>query len=131
MKVVSVAPQIDMSRESRIIALGSKLHLQGERQIILYIRIIKVGDVSICPGSAQPIKIHDFRRLFSVYLRDQMGVFRYTVPVKVYDYLNRRICLQNRTYGCLRIFIGITPVELSIDNIINTGIMDRLNSFFI
>ena len=127
MKIITVSFQINMPCKSRVILFRCNLHLQGERQIILDIWIIQIGNIAICPCPAQSIKIHDLRSRFSIHFRYQMCVRIYTVSVKIDCNFNRRIRFQNRPYCTFCILICPAAVKLPINNIIHSAVMKRLN----
>ena len=127
MKIITVSFQINMPCKSWVILFRCDLHLQGECQIILDIWIIQIGNISICPCSAQSVKIHDLRSRLPIHFRYQMCVLIYTVSVKIDRNFNRRICFQNRPHCTFRILICPAAVKFSIDNIIHSAVMKRLN----
>lgn len=61
--------------------IGIQLHLKGERQVILNIRIVEILDISVCPRPAQAVEEHDFRRLLSIHFRHQVGRFGNSVSM--------------------------------------------------
>lgn len=100
-------------------------------KIILNVRIWQIGDISVCPCSAQSVKIHDLRCRLSIHLGHKMCPLCHTISVQINGYLNGRICFQNRAHTCLCILIRVASVQLSVDDVIDTFIMDRFNPFLI
>ena len=128
MEVIAVCPQIDVPHEPRIPALGGELHLEGKGKVILYVRIVEIINIPVRPRTAQAVKIHDLRGWLPVDLRHQMGSLRHSIPVQVDGHLYGRIRLDDRADGRLGVLICIAPVKLAVDDIVHSGVMDRLNA---
>ena len=131
MHIITVGSQIDAAGKPGIVFLAGQFHLKGKRQIILYVWIAQIFDISVCAGAAQSIEEHDLCRRFSVDLRYKMGVGRYPVSVQVDHHLNAWIFRQNRTHRLLRFAVCIASVQLTVYNIVNSGVMYCLDSFCI
>ena len=56
MQIIPVGSQIDIARESRILFLTGKLHLQRKSEIILYVRIAQVFDIPVVRDRLSPLK---------------------------------------------------------------------------
>ena len=57
-----------------------------------------------------------------------MGSLRHPVPVQVNGHLYGRIRLDDRADRRLGVLICVAPVKLSVDDIVHSGVMDRLNA---
>ena len=57
-----------------------------------------------------------------------MGSLRHSIPVQVDGHLYGRIRLDDRADGRLGVLICIAPVKLAVDDIVHSGVMDRLNA---
>src|SRR5699024_7731630 len=73
----------------------------------------------------------DLCRRFSIDLGDLVGSFCDAVPVEVVQDFNRRVFCQDLLHCFSCICVCITPVQLTVDSIIDTHIMGRVDSFVI
>ena len=122
MHVVAQALQVDFPGVAWKIGRRPQLHLQAEGQVLLPVGIGQVLD-SPLRGLAQPVEEHDLGRRPAVHLRHQMHILPHSIPVDVQHHLDRRVFLQDARHPLQGVVVGLAPVQLSLPQVIDRGVM--------
>ena len=125
MQIEALGLQVNISRIARIFLARCELQLQRKCKVLLRIRIRQIGDGLILAVAGDPVKEHNHRRRLSVNLRHKF-LSVHPIPVQIDDDLDRRIFLQDILHRHTRIVVGCTPIQHTVDEIINTRVVNYL-----
>ena len=127
MHVVTIALQIDPSRQSGIIFIGNYLHLEGKCQVFIYVWILQIINISMRLGIGKPVKKHKLSRLLPVQIHYQLPALQYFIPVQIDHHFDCGILRQHLFNGRKGVGIGI----ISGFHVIHTHMVDYVIAVFL